>query len=305
VGIARFPDDGLDASALLRHADIALHRAKESGPGRLAIFDDAMRASAEETLQIERELREALRLGQLMLFYQPKYAIEDRRVIGAEALMRWKHPERGMVSPGRFIPVAEETGLVVPMGTWALIEVCRQRKKWQDAGLPVGRVSVNVSGLQFQRLDFVGTVTRALKSASLDPELLELELTETIIMSDADGATDKLSELRRLGVHVSVDDFGTGYSSLAYLQKLPVDVLKIDRSFVQDLDTEGLKGEQARALAQAITFLGHQLGLEVLAEGVETPGQLEQLAMVGCDGVQGYIFGRPIPPADFELHIKK
>jgi diguanylate cyclase (GGDEF)-like protein len=305
LGVARYPDDAADAASLLRYADIALHQAKDEGAGRLKLFDTSMKSVARERLDLEHQLREAMRTGQLSLHYQPKYAINTRKLVGAEALLRWNHPQRGLVSPARFIPVAEESGLIVPIGTWAMNEVCRQCKKWLDIGLAVGRVSVNVSGLQFTRHDFVGTVTRALRAASLPPKELEIELTETIVMHDVESAITRLSELRKLGVRISVDDFGTGYSSLAYLQKLPVDVLKIDRSFVQDLDREGQAAEQARSLAQAITYLGHQLSLDVLAEGVETKAQLDQLADVGCDEVQGYLFGRPMTPEAFERHVRE
>ena len=211
--------------------------------------------------------------------------------------------ERGFISPGRFIPLAEETGLIVPMGTWALSEVCRQQRAFLDQGLEVGRASVNVSGLQFVRHDFVGTVKRALKAYGLPPEALELEITETVLMGDVDRAVSRLSELRDLGLRISIDDFGTGYSSLAYLQKLPADVLKIDRSFVMDLDSESVRGEQARALVQAITYLGHQLGLVVLAEGVETEAQLLHLGNAGCDEVQGYLLGKPLPAESLPQHV--
>jgi diguanylate cyclase (GGDEF)-like protein len=304
LGMSRFPEDANNVASLVRYADIALHHAKDEGVGRLKLFDASMQQAARERLDIEHQLREAMRTGQLSLHYQPKYAIEGKRLVGAEALLRWNHPQRGMISPGRFIPVAEESGLIVPIGTWAMNEVCRQTRRWGDAGLEVGRISVNVSGLQFTRHDFVGTVTRAMGAAGISPRELELELTETIVMQDVESAIARLSEIRQLGVRVSVDDFGTGYSSLAYLQKLPVDVLKIDRSFVQELDREGTPAEQARSLAQAITYLGHQLGLDVLAEGVETHTQLHQLAQVGCDEVQGYLFGRPMSPEVFERHVR-
>jgi diguanylate cyclase (GGDEF)-like protein len=303
LGIARFPDDAGDPTSLLRYADIALHQAKDDGVGRLRIFDASMQEAARERLDLEYQLREAMRSGQLSMYYQPKYSIATRRMMGAEALLRWRHPQRGMIGPFRFIPVAEESGLIVPIGTWALNEVCRQCQRWLARGLDIGRISVNVSGLQFTRHDFVGTVTRAMRSASLPPKHLEIELTETIVMGDVESAIVRLAELRALGVRVSIDDFGTGYSSLAYLQKLPVDVLKIDRSFVEALGASGTSAEQARALAQAITYLGHQLDLDVLAEGVETHEQLKQLADVGCDEVQGYLLGKPMPPEEFEEHM--
>ncbi len=303
IGISRHPEDASESTTLLRYADIALHQAKNEGPARVKVFDASMQQTARERLDLEHQLREAMRSGQLSMHYQPKYAIPSRKIVGAEALLRWNHPRRGMISPGRFIPVAEESGLIVPIGTWALNEVCRQTKRWLTSGLEVGRVSVNVSGLQFTRHDFVGTVTRAMRSASLPPTSLEVELTETIVMGDVESAIGRLGQLRALGVRVSIDDFGTGYSSLAYLQKLPVDVLKIDRSFVQELDREGMPAQQARSLAQAITYLGHQLGLDVLAEGVETEAQLDQLTNVGCDEVQGYLLGRPMAADAFERHL--
>jgi diguanylate cyclase (GGDEF)-like protein len=304
VGIALFPDDASDATQLLRFADIALTRSKTQGTGRMTVFDRAMHEEVRDRVELEKDLRVALREGQLSLHYQSKYRIKDgKEHVGAEALLRWAHPTRGNISPGRFIPVAEETGLIVPIGTWALTEVCRQQRKWSDRRLGVGRVSVNVSSLQFARPDFVGTVTRAIRGAGIDPALIELELTESIVMNDVDHVAARLAELRKFGVRVSVDDFGTGYSSLAYLSKLPLDVLKIDRSFVRELDAEGTRGMQAGAVAQAITYLGHSLGLVVLAEGVETNGQLERLQELGCDEVQGFLFARPVPVSEMEAKL--
>jgi predicted signal transduction protein with EAL and GGDEF domain len=304
MGIAVYPRDADDATRLLRFADMALTRAKGSGTGKLVVFDRAMHEEIRDRTELERDLRDALRDSQLALHYQSKYRIRGGRVhIGAEALLRWTHPSRGLVPPGRFIPIAEETGLIVPIGTWAMTEVCRQVKRWQERGLDVGRVSVNVSALQFARPDFVGTVTRALRGAGLSPSALELELTESIVMNDIDNVAARLGELRKLGVRVSVDDFGTGYSSLAYLSRLPVDVLKIDRSFVRELDAGGARGEQASAVAEAITMLGHSLGLAVIAEGVETSGQLDRLVELGCDEVQGYLFAKPVPPSELESRL--
>jgi diguanylate cyclase (GGDEF)-like protein len=304
VGIALFPDDANDATQLLRFADIALTRAKTQGTGRLTVFDRAMHEEVRDRVELEKDLRVALREGQLSLHYQSKYRIKGgKKHVGAEALLRWAHPTRGNISPARFIPVAEETGLIVPIGTWALTEVCRQQRKWADRRLGAGRVSVNVSSLQFARPDFVGTVTRAIRGAGIDPAIIELELTESIVMNDVDHVAARLGELRKFGLRVSVDDFGTGYSSLAYLSKLPLDVLKIDRSFVRELDAEGTRGTQAGAVAQAITSLGHSLGLDVLAEGVETNGQLERLSELGCDEVQGFLFAKPVPVAEIEAKL--
>ncbi len=297
LGIARFPADSGDAQGLFRSADIALARAKQSGRGKLVVFDRAMQDAVNVRAEIERELRVAMREGQLILHYQPKFRVRDRALVGAEALMRWLHPTKGLVSPGQFIPVAEDSGLIVPIGTWALGEVCRQQQAWKRAGLDVGRVSVNVSSLQFARPDFVGTVTRAMRSAGVVEGQLELELTESIVMDDVEHVAARLAELRKLGVAVSIDDFGTGYSSLAYLQRLPVDVLKIDRSFVRPLDRGGDDARGALALAGAIATLARGLGLEVLAEGVETEAQFSALAELGCDAIQGFLLGKPMPAA--------
>ncbi|GAB4209610.1 MAG: hypothetical protein OHK0013_29230 [Sandaracinaceae bacterium] len=298
LGVARFPDDCADAQGLFRSADIALAHAKQSGRGKLVVFDRAMQEAVNARAEIERELRIAMREGHLLLHYQPKFRVRDRALVGAEALMRWHHPQKGLVSPGRFIPVAEDSGLIVPIGTWALNEVCRQRRAWEQAGLDVGRVSVNVSALQFARPDFVGTVTRAMRNAGVREGQIELELTESIVMDDVEHVATRLGELRKLGVGVSIDDFGTGYSSLAYLQRLPVDVLKIDRSFVRPLDQGGAEARGAQALAGTITTLARGLGLEVLAEGVETEGQFRALAELGCDAIQGFLLGKPVPASE-------
>jgi diguanylate cyclase (GGDEF)-like protein len=303
-GIARYPDDASDASTLLRYADIALNRAKSEGAGQLRVFDASMRTLAGERLELEHQLREAMRAGQLSLHYQPKYAIPARRLVGAEALLRWFHPQRGEIPAWRVVAVAEESGLIVPIETWVLHEACRQTRRWVEAGLHVGRISVNVSGSQFAGPDFVGIVRRALDATGLGAEYLEIELTERIVVRDVDTAIARLNELRSMGVRVAIDDFGTGYSSLAYLQALPVDVLKIDRSFVQGLDRQGTSAERACSLVRAMTYLGHQLGLRVLAEGVETEVQLDRLEEAGCDEVQGFLLGRPMPAQAFERHVR-
>jgi diguanylate cyclase (GGDEF)-like protein len=300
IGVARFPTDSSDAQSLFRSADIALARAKQAGRGKLVVFDRAMQEAVTTRAELERELRIAMREGHLLLHYQPKFRVKDRALVGAEALLRWRHPTKGLISPGQFIPVAEDSGLIVPIGTWALGEVCRQRAAWQRAGLAMGRVSVNVSALQFARPDFVGTVTRAMRAANVQEGHLELELTESIVMDDVEHVAARLGELRKLGVAVSIDDFGTGYSSLAYLQRLPVDVLKIDRSFVRPLDLGGDEARGAHALAGSIATLARGLGLEVLAEGVETEGQFQALAELGCEVIQGFLLGRPVPAADLE-----
>lgn len=298
LGMACFPEDAPDGAELRRCADIALHRAKELGRGRIQRFEATMQNSAEDRHRIEREMRRALEDRHFVLFYQPKYSLTSGAVTGSEALIRWFHPDRGIVSPGQFVPVAEETGLIDPIGTWTLIEACRQQRIWRDLGLATDPVSVNVAPMQFVRPDFVGTVERALDTSGLPASSLEIEVTESMLMQDVETVAARLAAIRTLGVRVSVDDFGTGYSSLAYLQRLPVDVLKIDRAFVKDLDAAPTSAEQARVLATAICGLGHSLGLRVIAEGVETVEQLDVLLEVGCDEAQGFLLARPAAAAD-------
>lgn len=297
MGLSLHPEHASEAALLLRYAGIALHRAKARGRGRIEAFTPELKEAVEQRGEVERRLRRAIGAGELLLHYQPKIDLRERRAKGVEALIRWKRGET-MISPAQFLPVAEESELIVPIGTWVLLEACRQMNRWLERGVPLDSVAVNVSALQFARADFAGTVARALESARLDPKHLELEVTETSLMDDVHAAADRLAALRALGVRVSVDDFGTGYSSLAYLQRLPVDVLKIDRSFVKDLDAQGVAREHAHALAQAITGLGHHLGMRVLAEGVETQAQLDALVELGCDEVQGFFFSKPVPAGD-------
>lgn len=306
VGVSRFPEDADDAQRLLRFAGMALHRAKAFRQrGRVVCFTDDLREAVEQRGDLERHLRRALGAGELLLHYQPKIDLRQRRTTGVEALIRWNRNDT-LVSPGAFLPVAEESELIVPIGTWVLLEACRQLVSWQKAGLGIDSVSVNVSAQQFGRADFVGTVERVLVSAGLAPYHLELEVTETSIMESIDEAVEKLAALRSMGVKVSVDDFGTGYSSLAYLQKLPVDVLKIDRAFIKNLDAVAKKERsQAHALADAITVLGHSLGLKVLAEGVETDGQLDAVCALGCDEVQGFYFSKPLAHADVPAFLMR
>lgn len=295
IGVARYPEDASDVAKLLRYAGIAMHRAKASRRrGQVECFSDELREAVEKRGDLERHLRRALGAGELLLHYQPKVDLSSGRCRELEALIRWKRGGE-LISPFHFLPVAEESELIVPIGTWVLLEACRQIARWRRSGVVVEAVSVNVSALQFARPDFVGTVKRVLDNTQLPAKHLELEVTETSLMDDVESAVEKLAALRKIGIRVSVDDFGTGYSSLAYLQRLPVDVLKIDRAFVKDLDSVGVGREHAHALATAITALGHSLGLKVLAEGVETLEQLEAVVELGCDAVQGYFYSRPLP----------
>ncbi len=289
IGVSVYPDDGHDAATLQRHADVAMYRAKAAGRNALRCFTPEMNETARERLELEGRLRWALELGEFELYYQPQVTLSGKPV-AVEALVRWRHPSLGLVPPAKFIPAAEESGLIVAIGTWVLSEACRQAALWRDAGRPI-RVAVNVSALQFVRPDFFETVEQALNEAGLAPGLLEVELTESLVMRDPGESARQMEKLRALGVRVAVDDFGTGYSSLSYLHRLPIDVLKIDRSFVAEV--EGLRGTQA--LVQAIVALARALDLTVVAEGVETTGQLAFLSELGCDLAQGYLFAKPMP----------
>jgi diguanylate cyclase (GGDEF)-like protein/PAS domain S-box-containing protein len=295
VGISMYPGDGADVDTLLRNADAAMYHAKETGRNNYQFFTQDMNARALERLSLERSLRRALERDELRLHYQPQYSIVDGRVVGTEALIRWEHPDQGLVSSGRFIPFAEESGLILSIGDWVLREACKQNRAWQEAGLPQLPVSVNISALQFRQPDFVESVGQALSSAGLQARYLQLELTESMIMYDAERrVTESLARLKEMGLELAIDDFGTGYSSLSYLKRFPIDRLKIDKSFVQDVaaDTDD------EAIIGAIIALTRKLGLRTIAEGVETREQLEFLRDQGCDEVQGFLLSRPLAPAD-------
>jgi diguanylate cyclase (GGDEF)-like protein len=303
AGISLYPQDGPDVDTLLRNADVAMSRAKEAGRNNFQFFTAEMNQLVNDRLQLEHALRRALERREFMLHYQQKVNLKTGAVVGAEALVRWNHPEWGLVRPARFIPVAEETGLIVQIGEWVLDEACRQNRAWQDEGLEPGMVSVNLSARQFRQEGLVRTVSRVLAETGLEPAALEMEITESMVMHNAEAAIAILQGLKSLGLALSVDDFGTGYSSLAYLKDLPIDTLKIDRSFVRDIDAGGDAGQGV--LAQAIVSLGHSLELKVIAEGVETDAQLRFLARHGCDEVQGFYFGEPVAPADYAKVLAK
>jgi len=286
------------AEELLRDADIAMYRAKASGGGDHAIFDPTMQAALLARVALERELHVARERNEFVLHYQPIVDLATGRIVTVEALVRWQHPTRGLISPGEFIPLAEENGLIVPLGRWVLHEACRQARAWQVAGTPVA-VAINLTAREFQHAALLDEVAAAVEKVGLAPSWLRLEITESLAMRDAEATVATLTALRALGVHVAIDDFGTGYSSLAYLKRLPVDALKIDKSFIDDLAADTADA----AIIEAIIALSHTLGLLVIAEGVETVQQADRLRVLGCNLAQGYYFARPIPAEAIGLHL--
>lgn len=301
LGIAVAPRDGVEPSGLIMHADIAMYRAKENGRNQFEFFSQEMNSRLSQRLELETGLRRALEVGQFELFYQPRCDAASGRILGAEALIRWNHPVDGLVLPGRFIQVAEESGLIVPMGEWVLKTACEDARRWRDMGLGDLVVGVNVSARQFQFGNLSQRVAQQLRSSELPPGLLELELTESAMMNDPQRTLQVLREIKALGVRVALDDFGTGYSSLGYLKRFPVDCLKIDQSFVRDIS---LDPENA-AIARMVITLGHSLRHEVIAEGVETKEQLAFLREQGCDLIQGYFFSPPVPVNVFEDMLRQ
>jgi diguanylate cyclase (GGDEF)-like protein len=295
IGIATYPADGRSAERLLANADAAMYCAKQLGRNNYQRFAPGMSAVTVERATLESELHQALRLGQLELYYQPKVDTASGDVRSAEALIRWRHPQRGLIPPIQFIPLAEECGLIHDIGAWVVREACRQCAAWQRAGVPAVRVAVNVAASQFRRGDLLDVIRGALEDAQLDPQYLEIELTESVVMTDPEGTAAILEQLSRMGVLVSVDDFGTGYSSMNYLRRFPIDKLKIDRGFLKDL----LSSSDDASIVRAIISLAHSLRLKVVAEGVETPEQLRFLQTLGCDQYQGYHFSPPVPANEF------
>ncbi len=295
IGIAFYPGDGSSAESLLAHADAAMYCAKERGRNNHQCFAPGMKPVALQRMSLESELHQALKLKQFELFYQPKVDTATGDIHSAEALIRWRYPERGLIPPMQFIPLAEECGLIHDIGAWVLREACRQGTAWRHAGQPSLRLAVNVAASQFRRGDLLELVRNALQEAQLDPRFLEIELTESAVMTNPEDSAIVLEQLSRMGVLISVDDFGTGYSSMNYLRRFPIDKLKIDRSFIMDLTT---RADDA-SIVQAIVSLAHGLRLKVVAEGVETLEQLNFLQSVGCDEYQGYHFSPPLPAADF------
>ena len=294
IGITLYPDDAADMRTLLKNADTAMYRSKERGRNRYQFYTSDMNAKAYEYLMLENNLRHALEREEFRLFYQPQIDLHSQGLFGVEALLRWEHPEQGLLPPEHFIPFAEETGLIIPIGEWVLREACKQAVEWQNQGLPPTRVAVNLSMRQFRQKNFVDIVAGVLNETGLDPQYLELEVTESFLAHNAEQATEILRSLHRLGVHLSIDDFGTGYSSLSYLKQFPLNTLKIDQSFVRDISSD----PDGATIAEAIIALGQSLRLNVIAEGVETEDQVFFLRGRGCDRVQGFLFSHPLPPEE-------
>src|SRR6266853_2137101 len=300
VGIAFHPEDGDSVTVLLNHADVAMYCAKQRGRNNVQCYAPGMNAMALEKVEIERECGSALQLGQLELHYQPKVDTMTGEVRSAEALIRWRHPDRGLVPPADFIPIAEECGLIGAIGDWVVREACRQARAWQDAGLPPVRVAINLSPTQFRHGNLLATIQRALDDAGLEARFLEVELTESAVMTEPETSVTILEQLSQMGVLVSVDDFGTGYSSMSYLRRLPVAKLKIDREFIREV----MSRPDDASIVRAIVSLAHSLRLKVVAEGVESPAQLDFLKTIGCDQYQGYHFSKALPAAQFEALVR-
>jgi diguanylate cyclase (GGDEF)-like protein len=301
IGISTFPADGSDSQTLLKTADVAMYRAKETGRNNYQYYLPSMNVYTVERLELESDLRHAVERGEFFLHYQPKVEIASGLITGVEALLRWKHPLRGLVPPLDFIPLAEETGLIVPIGEWVLATACARTKAWQGRGLPKLSVAVNLSARQFADTMLLAKLTRIIHDSGLDPSLLELEITESVVMSNGESAVGVLEKLKSIGVQIAIDDFGTGYSSLAYLKRFPIDILKVDRSFIRDIPTDS--GD--KKITRAIIAMAHSLRLKVVAEGVETAEQLEFLGSQSCDAVQGYFLYRPLQEEELADVLKR
>jgi len=301
VGIAIYPDDGRDFNTLMKSADIAMYYAKEQGKNRCEFFTKEMNARVLERLDLENSLRVAIRNNEFKVFYQPQINIETGKIDGMEALVRWVHPEESIISPIRFIPLAEDNGLIIPIGNIVLLSACRQNKLWQEAGYTPLRVAVNLSAKQFEQENLVEIIKSVLEETGLEPQWLELEITESILMKNLDFSIGMLNKLRSMGIHVSLDDFGTGYSSLNYLKILPIDTLKIDKSFVDNITVDA----KDEIIAKAIIELAHKMDLDIIAEGVEYSEQFNFLKKYKCDKVQGFLFSKPVPGEEFELLLRE
>jgi diguanylate cyclase (GGDEF)-like protein/PAS domain S-box-containing protein len=300
IGVSTYPEDGLNAESLMIRADNAMYEAKQEGRNCYRFFRPEMHAQLVERQSLESELRCALGREEFLLHYQPKFNLKNGEITGVEALIRWRHPKRGMISPANFVPIAEECGLILPIGQWVLLEACRQAREWNNAGLGVVPVAVNVSATEFGAKDFLSGVRAALIATKVEPNNLELELTETVLMQDADIALVKMVALKAMGVRLAIDDFGTGYSSFTYLQRFPSDALKLDQSFVQQITS----GTEDTTILSAMIDIGKSLKQRVIAEGVETRAQLDFLRLHECDEGQGYYFSRPVPAEQAAVLLK-
>ena len=301
IGISIYPHDGTTAESLLKHADVAMYAAKDKGRNGYHFYNESMNKKTFDKLTMENHLRKAIKRDEFTIYYQPKVEIETQKLVGAEALLRWNHPTKGLITPSKFIPIAEETGLIKPMGLWGFHAVCRQSMKWQNSGLPRIPIAVNLSAIQFQQRDLTDKIIRILLETGMDPKLIEMEITESTIMQNEEDAGRILMRLKDLGISISIDDFGTGYSSLYYLKRFTLDALKIDRSFIKDLTTD----PDDRAITRAIIALARTLGLKVVAEGVEEKAHLKLLMEMGCDQAQGYLFSPPLPAEEFVEYLSK
>ena len=295
IGIDIYPVDGTDNETLLKNSDAAMYHAKQAGRDTYHFYTQDMNARALDILRMENSLQRALVNKELSLHYQPQVDLASGRIVGAEALLRWNHPKQGQIPPGRFIPIAEERGLIVPIGTWVLEEACTQSQQWVKDGLRPIQMAVNISALQLHHSAFVRNLDRILNATEMPPERLELELTESAVMEDAEQTVSLLQELKEMGMSLAIDDFGTGYSSLSYLKRFPIDRLKIDRSFIKDLT---LNSEE-EAITRAIIGMGRTLKIKAIAEGVETEKQLQFLKQEGCGEFQGFLFSKPVPAEEF------
>lgn len=300
IGIAYYPDDGTDATTLLKNGDAALHRVKEQGGNHYQFYTPSMNEKLMEQFDLDKDLHKALRNEELLVYYQPKVEADTRKTIGMEALIRWKHSQKGMISPGTFIPLAEENGCILSIGEWVLRTACKQNKIWQEKGYEPVAVAVNISARQFQQPDFIDVVKKILKETKLDPQYLELEITESIAVEDIEHTIEVLNQLKEMNIQIAMDDFGTGYSSLSYLKRFAIDNLKIDQSFVRDI----ISNKNDQEIASTIIAMGNSLNLKVTAEGVETEEQLEFLKEENCKYIQGYLFSKPVPAEEFEKMIK-
>ena len=300
MGIGIYPNDGQDGQTIFKNADTALNRAKELGRNNYQLYAESMNAKVMQKLDMESNLRRAIEREEFVLFYQPQIDMRNGKIVGMEALLRWYRPEYGLVPPMEFISLAEESGLIVPIGEWVIKTVFRQSKKWIDSGIGPQLIAVNLSARQFQQHDLVELIERFRREAELRPELIELEITESTAMRDLEFTIDILNQLREIGIRISLDDFGIGYSSLNYLRQLPINTLKIDKSFVQEITTNS----NAEAIANTVIDLAHKMNLTVVAEGVETKEQLCFLKNEGCDRAQGYFFSKPLPASEIEKMLR-